>query len=88
MANVKAKTKAKVPAKVKAAAKVKAPAKETVTCDIHGVEVTDIDAAVESLWAKGIYAESGMGCTGPVVMVSDANAEKAAAVLKEKGFIA
>nr|MCR4804160.1 glycine reductase [Clostridia bacterium] len=72
----------------KDAPKVKAPAKEAVTCDIHGVEVTDIDAAVESLWAKGIYAESGMGCTGPVVMVSDANAEKAAAVLKEKGFIA
>ena len=72
----------------KPASKVKAPAKETVTVDIHGVEVTDIDAAVESLWEKGIYAESGMGCTGPVVMVNEAKAEKASAILKEKGFIA
>ena len=68
--------------------KVQAPAKETVTAEIHGVEVMDIDAAVESLWEKGIYAESGMGCTGPVVMVNDAKEEKAAAILKEKGFIA
>ena len=72
----------------KPAASVKMPAKETVTKDIHGVEVTDIDTAVESLWEKGIYAESGMGCTGPVVMVNEANEEKAAAILKEKGFIA
>ena len=72
----------------KPASKVKAPAKETVTVDIHGVEVTDIDAAVESLWEKGIYAESGMGCTGPVVMVNEAKAENASAILKEKGFIA
>ena len=68
-------------------AKVEAPAKETVTQDIHGVEVMDIEDAVASLWEAGIYAESGMGCTGPVVMVNDAKLEKAKALLQEKGFI-
>ena len=69
------------------AAKVTAPAKEPVPAAILGVEVTDIEDAVTALWAEGIYAESGMGCTGPVVMISNANEEKAKEILKTKGFI-
>ena len=69
------------------AAKVTAPAKEPVPAAILGVEVTDIEDAVTALWAEGIYAESGMGCTGPVVMISNANEEKAKDILKAKGFI-
>ena len=69
------------------AAKVVAPAKETVTFGILGIEVMDIEDAATALWAEGIYAESGMGCTGPVVLVSDANGAKATEILKAKGFI-
>jgi hypothetical protein len=65
---------------------VKAPDKEPVPYGILGVEVMDLDDAKEMLWSKGIYAETGMGCTGPVVLVSDANGAKAEEALKEAGF--
>ena len=64
----------------------KCPPKEPVPYGILGVEVMDLDSAREVLWAKGIYAETGMGCTGPVILVSDANGEKAELLLKEAGF--
>ena len=66
---------------------VTAPPKEVVTYEIHGIEVIDLEDAAASLWEKGMYAETGMGCTGPVILVSDANAEAARKVLEEKGYI-
>ena len=39
----------------------------------------ELEDAVAVLWKNGIYAESGMGCTGPIVMV---NEEKVAAAIK------
>ncbi len=66
---------------------VVAPPKEVVTAAIAGIEVMDLDDAVQSLWAKGMYAESGMGCTGPILLVSEANLAKAQELLKEAGYI-
>lgn len=66
---------------------VAAPPAEPVTAGIPGIEVTDIEDAVRVLWKRGIYAESGMGCTGPLVMMSEANYEKAAKLLKKAGYI-
>ena len=65
---------------------VAAPPKEPCTSSIPGIEVMDLEDAVKVLWKAGIYAESGMGCTGPLVMMSDANYEKALELLKEAGF--
>jgi len=48
----------------------------------------DLEDAVVSLWKAEIYAESGMGCTGPIVLVSEANGEKSKKVLRENGWIA
>ncbi len=62
-------------------------AKEVVTSQISGIEVTDLDDAVDLLMSNGIYAESGMGCTGPIILVSDNNTEKAKNILKEGNFI-
>ena len=62
---------------------VKEPPKEIVTSQIPGIEVMDLDDAVKCLWKIGIYAESGMGCTGPIIRVSDANLEKAEEELEE-----
>ena len=67
---------------------VKMPPKEVVTAAINGVEVMDLDDAVQVLWAEGIYAESGMGCTGPIILVSEANAEKVPDLLRKAGFSA
>ncbi|MDR2568771.1 MAG: glycine reductase [Oscillospiraceae bacterium] len=68
-------------------APVKEPPKEPVTAEISGIEITDLDDAVSALWAEDIYAQSGMGCTGPVVMVSEAKLKQAEGVLATKGFI-
>ena len=47
----------------------------------------DLEDGVQALWKKGIYAESGMGCTGPIIRVSDANLEKAKEILTAEGYI-
>ena len=70
-----------------AAEEVKMPPKEVVTAQIPGIEVMDLDDAVKCLWKAGIYAESGMGCTGPIVLMSDANKAKAVEELKKAGYI-
>ena len=66
---------------------VKAPPAEVVTAQIPGIEVMDLEDGVQALWKKGIYAESGMGCTGPIIRVSDANLEKAKEILTSEGYI-
>lgn len=66
---------------------VEAPPAEIVTAAIAGVEVMDLEDAVQVLWKEKIYAESGMGCTGPIIRVSDANLAKAEEKLKEAGYI-
>jgi len=68
-------------------APVKEPPKEPVTAEISGIEITDLDDAVAALWKESIYAQSGMGCTGPVVMVNEEKLKKAEAILSDKGFI-
>lgn len=67
--------------------KVEAPEKEVVTEQISGVDVMDLEDAVEFLWKNKIYAESGMGCTGPIVLVNPANVDKSRALLIEAKFI-
>jgi len=63
------------------------PESEPVTESVSGVEVTDIDAAVRLLWENSVYAESGMGCTGPVVMVSGKRLERALELLRGAGYL-
>jgi len=65
-----------------------APPKEVVTGSISGIDIMDLEDAVEKLWRSGIYAESGMGCTGPIVMVNEAKEQDALKVLAEAGFVA
>ena len=66
---------------------VKCPEKEVVTASIPGIEVMDLEDAAKALWKAGIYAETGMGCTGPLVMMSEANHDKAVEILKAAGYI-
>jgi betaine reductase len=66
---------------------VKAPPTEPTDEEIHGIDVLEIEDAVKALWKEGIYAESSMGCTGPVIKTAASRIEKAKAVLKEKGYI-
>ena len=68
------------------ASALKEPDKEVVTEEIAGIEIFDLDNAVALLKSKGIYAESGMGCTGPVVLVSDKKRHDALEILKQGGY--
>ncbi len=66
---------------------VVAPPKEVVTGQISGIEIMDLEDAVQVLWKKGIYAESGMGCTGPIVLVNEAKLKTAIEKLVEAGYV-
>ncbi|AET68303.1 fatty acid/phospholipid biosynthesis enzyme [Desulfosporosinus orientis DSM 765] len=63
------------------------PAKKPVTESLPGVEVIELEDAVQVLWKANIYAECGMGCTGPIVMIAPEDKEKAFGLLKEKGYL-
>nr|WP_300093547.1 glycine/sarcosine/betaine reductase complex component C subunit alpha [Sedimentibacter sp.] len=67
---------------------VKAPKKEVVTSQISGIEIMDLEDAVKLLWKNDVYAESGMGCTGPIILVNEANTESAIKILQDNEFIA
>nr|WP_274703229.1 glycine/sarcosine/betaine reductase complex component C subunit alpha [Acetomicrobium hydrogeniformans] len=66
---------------------VEPPKPEPTDEEIHGIDVLTIEDAVKTLWASGIYAESAMGCTGPVVKVSSRFLDKAKEVLTEGGYL-
>lgn len=70
-----------------APAAVSRPPREVVTAEIHGIEILDLEDAVQALWKQNIYAESGMGCTGPVILLSEAKLEQARCILRDKGYI-
>ncbi|HPP32099.1 MAG TPA: glycine/sarcosine/betaine reductase complex component C subunit alpha [Soehngenia sp.] len=65
---------------------VKMPEKEVVTGTIDGIDIMELDDAVSVLWENQIYAESGMGCTGPIVMVNERNLKQAINVLAKSGY--
>lgn len=67
---------------------VKAPEKVVVTGAISGIDIMELDDAVHVLWRNGIYAESGMGCTGPIVLVPEHLMTKCQELLGKAGFIA
>jgi hypothetical protein len=74
--------------KVEATEEVKIPEKEIVTGQIAGIDIMDLEDAVTSLWKENIYAESGMGCTGPIVRVNEARLESAKAALVKAEYLA
>ncbi len=67
---------------------VKAPEKVVVTGSIAGIDIMDLEDAVKVLWRNGIYAESGMGCTGPIVLVPENLLGKCQELLAKAGFAA
>ncbi|WPC44082.1 glycine/sarcosine/betaine reductase complex component C subunit alpha [Clostridium sp. JS66] len=69
-----------------AAEEVKMPPKKVVTYGIPGIDILELEDACRSLWKEGIYSESGMGCTGPIVLVSEDESENAVNILIKNGF--
>ena len=56
------------------------------TITINGIDIMELEDAVQALWKEKIYAESGMGCTGPIVMVNESKLNDAIKVLSKAGF--
>lgn len=65
---------------------VKIPPKKVVTYGIPGIDILELENACKVLWKEGIYSESGMGCTGPIVLVSEEESENAVNLLIKNGF--
>lgn len=66
---------------------VKMPPVVPVDADIAGVDVLDMERAVQVLWKEGIYAETAMGCTGPVIRMRLLDKSRCEELLKQAGFI-
>ena len=66
---------------------VKAPPEKIVTEEIPGIEILELENAVHALWKKGIFASSGMGCTGPIILVAPEDKDTALAALKEAEYL-
>ncbi|WP_125771411.1 glycine/sarcosine/betaine reductase complex component C subunit alpha [Companilactobacillus furfuricola] len=75
------------PKKDDSAEEVKEPAKKAVSEAILGIDILVLEDAVTELWKSDIYATSGMGCTGPVVMVAPEDESHAREVLKSADFL-
>lgn len=74
--------------KVEAEEKVVAPFKKVVTYSITGIDILELENACKCLWKHNIYSESGMGCTGPIILVADEDGKTAEKVLLEAEFMA
>ena len=67
--------------------KVEAPEEEIVDTEINGIDILEIDDATQALWKEGVYAESGMGCTGPIIIVNGEKIAQAKSILEETGYL-
>lgn len=66
---------------------VKQLEKKPVTKSVAGIDILELETAVASLAEDGIYSESGMGCTGPIVLVAEEDYIKAVEVLLKNKYI-
>ena len=62
------------------------PEKVVVTGTIAGIDIMELEEAVRVLWRNGIYAESGMGCTGPIVLVPEEKLNECVTLLNQAVF--
>ena len=65
----------------------KLPTKTVLNEEIEGVDIMEIENAVDCLLKNSIYAASGMGCTGAIIMLNNKDKEKAIDILKKEGFL-
>ncbi len=54
---------------------------------IPGIDILELEDAVKSLWKNEIFASSGMGCTGPVILIAGEDKEKAVEILKANQYL-
>ena len=62
------------------------PAKITAE-QIPGIDILELEDAVKVLWKNKIFASSGMGCTGPVILVAGEDKASALEILRANQYI-
>ena len=67
--------------------KISPPPTKVVTKEINGIEILILEDAVQLLWKNNIYAQSGMGCTGPIILVAPEDEDTARETLQQGGYI-
>lgn len=70
-----------------AAQEIAPPPKKPATEDITGIDILELEDAVRVLWSEKIYAETGMGCAGPVIMVAPEDKENARTILTANKYL-
>ena len=63
------------------------PPGKVVDSQISGIDILELDDAIKALWKQKLFASSGMGCTGPVILVAGQDRDQALEVLKSNGFL-
>lgn len=75
------------PAQEAASAEIAPPPEKVVDSQIPGIDILELEDAVKALWKEQIFASSGMGCTGPVILVASEDRDKSLGVLKNSGYL-
>lgn len=80
-----------MPAAPKAEAEAKediAPPPAKVTGEqIPGIDILELEEAMKSLWKEQVFASTGMGCTGPVILIAEEDKSKAIQILKANRYL-
>jgi len=63
------------------------PPAKVATEEIAGIEILDLETAVREVWKAGIFASTGMGCTGPVILVAKEDLARATEILVKAGYV-
>lgn len=63
------------------------PPEKTVTEEIPGIEILELEDAVQVLWKADIFAKTGMGCTGPIIIVAPEDKDKSIELLEEANYL-
>ncbi|KAF0197499.1 MAG: glycine reductase [Bacillota bacterium] len=80
----KKEAKAEIPAEEK---EIILPPAKPVTEEISGIDILDLETAVREVWKVGIFATTGMGCTGPVILTAKEDHAKALSILVKAGYV-
>ena len=63
------------------------PPAKPVTEEIAGIDILDLETAVRDVWKVGIFATTGMGCTGPVILTAKEDHAQALEILVKAGYV-
>jgi hypothetical protein len=74
-------------AAVQASEEIEPPPAKITAEQIPGIDILELENAVKILWKNNIFASSGMGCTGPIILVAGEDKTNALEILKANQYI-